>query len=127
MPVPSTDKWGGLGKAMVNYPVKNINKNPRIPYGKFSKSLPISDGSMKRPVTTRKISKAFDCVEHDKLWVVLLDLGSPIHLIKLIRLLYTNQEATLQTHFMVKQIGSGSTRAWCDDRGKNHQQSEICG
>ena len=42
-------------------------------------------------------SKAFDCVEHDKLWVALRDLGVPAHLIKLIRSLYIDQEATVRT------------------------------
>lgn len=42
-------------------------------------------------------SKAFDCVEHDKLWVALRDLGVPVHLIKLIRSLYIDQEAMVRT------------------------------
>ena len=43
--------------------------------------------------------KAFDCVDHEILWVVLRDMGVPVHLIVLLRRLYTNQEATVRTEF----------------------------
>ena len=43
--------------------------------------------------------KAFDCVDHERLWVVLSDMGVPVHLIVLLRRLYTNQEATVRTEF----------------------------
>ena len=43
--------------------------------------------------------KAFDCVDHEQLWVVLRDMGVPVHLIVLLRRLYTNQEATVRTEF----------------------------
>ena len=38
--------------------------------------------------------KAFDCVDHERLWVILSDMGVPVHLIVLLKRLYTNQEAT---------------------------------
>jgi hypothetical protein len=41
--------------------------------------------------------KAFDCVEHDKLWTTLGELGVSAHLVKLIRSLYEDQEATIRT------------------------------
>ncbi len=44
-------------------------------------------------------SKAFDCVEHDKLWAALEELGIPLHLIMLIRSLYIDQEATVYTTY----------------------------
>ncbi|XP_062859485.1 uncharacterized protein LOC134321608 [Trichomycterus rosablanca] len=40
-------------------------------------------------------SKAFDCVDHQKLWITMKDMGGPSHLISLIRNLYTDQEATV--------------------------------
>ena len=43
--------------------------------------------------------KAFDRVDHEILWVVLRDMGVPVHLIVLLRRLYTNQEATVRTEF----------------------------
>ena len=44
-------------------------------------------------------NKAFDCVDHEILWVILRDMGVPVHLIVLLRRLYTNQEATVRTEF----------------------------
>ena len=42
---------------------------------------------------------AFDCVDHERLWVILIDMGVPVHLIVLLRRLYTNQEATVRPEF----------------------------
>ena len=42
-------------------------------------------------------SKAFDCVDHNKLWKILQDMGISDHLICLLRNLYTGQEATVRT------------------------------
>ena len=39
-------------------------------------------------------AKAFDCVEHNKLWKILKDMGIPDHLTCLLRNLYAGQEAT---------------------------------
>ena len=42
---------------------------------------------------------AFDCVDHERLWVILRDMGVPVHLIVLLRRLYSIQEATVRTKF----------------------------
>ena len=42
-------------------------------------------------------TKAFDCVDHNKLWKILKEMGIPDHLIFLLRNLYTGQEATVRT------------------------------
>ena len=42
-------------------------------------------------------AKAFDCVDHNKLWKILKELGIPDHLICLLRNLYAGQEATART------------------------------
>ena len=42
-------------------------------------------------------AKAFDCVDHDKLWKILKEMGIPDHLTCLLRNLYTGQEATVRT------------------------------
>ena len=42
-------------------------------------------------------AKAFDCVDHNKLWKILKEMGIPDHLICLLRNLYTGQEATIRT------------------------------
>ena len=47
-------------------------------------------------------AKAFDCVDHNKLWTILKEMGVPDHLICLLRNLYASQEATVR-------IGHGTT------------------
>ena len=42
-------------------------------------------------------AKAFDCVDHKKLWKVLKETGIPDHLTCLLRNLYASQEATVRT------------------------------
>ena len=42
-------------------------------------------------------AKAFDCVDHNKLWKILKETGVPEHLICLLRNLYAGQEATVRT------------------------------
>ena len=43
------------------------------------------------------IDKAFDCVDHNKLWKILKEVGTPDHLTCLLRNLYAGQEATVRT------------------------------
>ena len=47
-------------------------------------------------------AKAFDCVDYDKLWKILKEMGIPDYLICLLRNLYAGQEAT----DMEQQTGS---------------------
>ena len=42
-------------------------------------------------------TKAFDCVDHNKLWKILQEMGIPDHLTCLLRNLYVGQEATVRT------------------------------
>ena len=42
-------------------------------------------------------AKAFDCVDHNKLWKILKEMGLPDHLTYLLRNLYAGQEATVIT------------------------------
>ena len=42
-------------------------------------------------------AKAFDCVDHNKLWKILKEMGKPDHLTCLLRNLYASQEATVRT------------------------------
>ena len=42
-------------------------------------------------------AKAFDCVDHNKLWKILKETGIPDHLICFFRNLYAGQEATVRT------------------------------
>ena len=55
-------------------------------------------------------AKAFDCVDHNKLWKILKEMGIPDHLTCLLRNLYAGQEATVRTgHGTIDwfQIGKG--------------------
>ena len=55
-------------------------------------------------------AKAFHCVDHNKLWKILKDMGIPDHLTCLLRNLYAGQEATVRTgHGTIDwfQIGKG--------------------
>ena len=40
--------------------------------------------------------KVFDCVDHNKLWKILEEMGTPDHLTCLLRKLYVGQEATVR-------------------------------
>ena len=42
-------------------------------------------------------AKAFDCVDHHKLWKILKEMGMPDHLTCLLRNMYAGQEATVRT------------------------------
>ena len=42
-------------------------------------------------------TKAFDCVDHNKLWKILKEMGIPDHLVCLLRNLYAGQEAIIRT------------------------------
>ena len=64
--------------------------------------LPTSAGSSKKQESSRKniylffidYAKAFEYVDHNKLWKILKEMGQPVHMICLSRNLYTGQKAT---------------------------------
>ena len=59
--------------------------------------------------------KAFDCVDQNKLWKILQEMGIPNHLTCLLRNLYTGQEATVRTGHGTTdwyQIGKGVHQGW---------------
>ena len=66
--------------------------------------LPTSDGSLKKQESSRKASisalltmpKPY-CVDHNKLWKILKDMGIPDHLTCLLRNLYAGQKKTVRT------------------------------
>ena len=66
--------------------------------------LPTSAGSSKKQEFQKSIyfciidyTKAFDCVDYNKLWKTLQEMGIPDHLTCLLRNLYAGQEATVRT------------------------------
>jgi len=79
--------------------------------------LPTSAGSWEKQESSRETSfsaidyaKAFDCVDHNKLWKILKAMGIPDHLTCLLRNLYADQEATVRTGHGTTdwfQIGKG--------------------
>ena len=58
-------------------------------------------------------AEAFDCVDHNKLWKILQEIGIPDHLTCILRNLYAGQEATVRT-------GHGTTD-WFQIRKGVHQ------
>ena len=85
--------------------------------------LPTSTGSSKKQEFQKNIyfcfidyAKAFDCVDHKKLWKILKEMGIPDHLTCLLRNLYAGQEAIVRT-------GHGTT-GWFQ-KGKGVHQGCI--
>jgi len=86
--------------------------------------LPTSIGSLKKQEFQKNIyfcfidyAKAFDCVDHSKLWKILKEMGIPDHLGCLLRKLYAGQEGTVRT-------GHG-TADWFKIRKGIHQGSIL--
>ena len=79
--------------------------------------LTTSAGSWKKQESSRKTSisallicQSFDCVDHNKLWKILKEMGIPDHLTCLLRNLYAGPEATVRTGHGTTdwfQIGKG--------------------
>ena len=67
-------------------------------------------------------AKAFDCVDHNKLWKILKEMGIPHYLTCLLRILYAGQEATLRTGHGATdwfQIGKGVRQGCCSMSNSN--------
>ena len=86
--------------------------------------LPTSTGSWKKQEFQKNnyfcfidYAKAFDCVDHNKLWKILKEMGIPDHLTCLLRNLCAGQEATVRT-------GHGTT-GWFHIR-KGVRQAVYC-
>ena len=79
--------------------------------------LPTSAGSSKKQEFQKNIyfcfidyTKAFGCVDHNKLWKILKEMRTPDHLTCLLRNLYAGHEATVRTGHEITdwfQIGKG--------------------
>ena len=83
--------------------------------------LPTSAGSSKKRVPENiyfcfiDYAKAFDCVDHNKLWKILKEMGIPGHLTCLLRNLNAGQEATIRTGHGTTdwfQIGKGACQGF---------------
>ena len=76
--------------------------------------LPTSAGTLKKQEFQKNIyfclidyAKAFDCVDHNKLWKILKEVGIPDHLTCLLWNLYAGEEATARTGH-----GCGRRQGW---------------
>ena len=96
--------------------------------------LPTSAGSWKKQEFQKNIyfcfidySKAFDCVDHNKLWKILKEMGIPDHLNCLLRNLYAGLDATVRTKHGTTdwfQIGKGVIKAvYCHPAYLTYMQS----
>ena len=83
--------------------------------------LPISAESLKKQEFQKSIyffidcAKDFDCVNHNKLWKILQEMGIPDHLTCLLRNLYAGQEATVRTEHRTTdwfQLWKGVRQGW---------------
>ena len=125
--------------------------------------LPTSAGSRKKQESSRKniyfcfldYAKAFDCVDHNKLWKILREIGIPDHLTCLLRNLYAGQEATVRTgrgttdwfqigkgvrqgcilspclfnffaEYIMRKRWTGRNTSWNQDCWKKSQSPQIC-
>ena len=86
---------------------------------KFPTLLIYFIGSSKKQENSRKniyfclidYTKAFDCVDHNKLWKILQEMGILDHLTCLLRNLYAGQEQQLEL-YMEKKTGSISGKEY---------------
>ena len=87
--------------------------------------LPTSVGSSRKQESSKRsiyfcfidYAKAFNCVDHSKLWKILKEVGIPDHLTCLLRNLYAGQEATVRIR-QGQQTGSKS--------GKEYVKAVYC-
>ena len=61
--------------------------------------------------------KAFNCVDHNKLWKILQEMGIPDHLTCLLRNLYAGQEAAVITGYGTKNVSKS---------GKDYVKAVYC-
>ena len=98
--------------------------------------LPTSAGSSKKQESSRKASisalyaKAFDYVDHKKLWKILKEMGIPEHLTCVLRNIYADQEATVRTRHGTTdlfQIGKEYVKAvYCHPVYSTYMWSTSC-
>ena len=71
--------------------------------------------------------KAFDCVDHNKLWKILQEMGIPDHLNCLLRNLYLGQEAESYMEQLIGlKLGKGYTKVYCYCAYLTYMQSKSC-
>jgi len=79
---------------------KLVLEKAEEPEIKLSTSFGLSkkqESSRKTSISALLTMPAFDCVDHNKMWKILKEMGIPDHLTLLLRNLYAGQEATVRT------------------------------
>ena len=75
-------------------------------------------------------TKVFDCVDHNKLWKILQEMGIPEHLTCILRNLYAGQVATVRTGYGTRdwfQIGKEYIKTvYCHPTYLIYMQSTSC-
>ena len=75
-------------------------------------------------------TKVFDCVDHNKLWKILKQMGIPDHLICLLRNLYAGQEVTVRTRHTTMdwfKLGKEYIKAiHCHPAYLTYMESTVC-
>ena len=87
-------------------------EEPEIKLPTFAESSKKQESSRKTSISALLTMPkcAFDCVDHNKLWTILKEMGIPDHLTCLLRNLCAGQEATVRTGHGTRdwfQIGKG--------------------
>ena len=92
--------------------------------------LPTSVGSLKNQERSFiDYAKAFDCVDHNKLWKILKEIGIPGHLISLLQNLYAGQEARQldMEQWTGSKLGKEYVRAiYCHPAYLTYMKSTSC-
>ena len=71
-------------------------------------------------------TRAFDCVDHNKLWKTLQEMGIPDHLTCLLRNLYAGQEATVRTGHGTTTDSKSVKAVYCYPAYLTYMQSTSC-
>ena len=71
-------------------------------------------------------AKPFDCVDHNKLWKILKEMGIPDHLTCLLRNLYTGQEATVKLEMELQTVSKLGKAVYCHPAYLTYMQGTSC-
>ena len=77
--------------------IKPINLKENQPWKFIGRTIARLESFVDKNLCFVNYAKAFDCVDHNKLWTALKEMGIPDHLTCLLRSLYVGQEATVST------------------------------
>ena len=84
----------------------------------------------KKKICFTDYTKAFDCIDHNKLWKILKEMEIPDHLTWLLRNLYAGQEATVRTRhgtMVCSKLGKEYVKAvYRHPADLNYMQSTSC-